>query len=97
MFRTGKVFTEPNNETPADQDFDMPRADELDPTVDYQIANVVSRPMADGVFPLHGSDAPALAAHGGSLFVNQYNCLDARPAMQMQPTVLSTDILAHPW
>ena len=93
VFRTGKIFTEPNNETPADQDFDMPRADELDPAVGYHIANVVSRPMADGVFPLHGSDAPVVASHGGSLFMNQYNCLDARAASQMQPTVLSTDIL----
>ena len=93
VFRTGKIFTEPNNETPADQDFDMPRADELDPAVGYHIANVVSRPMADGVFPLHGSDAPVVASHGGSLFMNQYNCLDARPAAQMQPSVLSTDIL----
>ena len=93
VFRTGKIFTEPNNETPADQDFDMPRADVLDPAVGYHIANVVSRPMADGVFPLHGSDAPVVASHGGSLFMNQYNCLDARAASQMQPTVLSTDIL----
>ena len=93
VFRTGKIFTEPNNETPADQDFDMPRADELDPAVGYHIANVVSRPMADGVFPLHGSDAPVVASHGGSLFMNQYNCLDARAASQMQPAVLSTDIL----
>ena len=93
VFRTGKIFTEPNNETPADQDFDMPRADELDPAAGYHIANVVSRPMVDGVFPLHGSDAPTVARHGGSLFMNQYNCLDARPAMWQQPTVLSTDIL----
>ena len=81
VFRTGKIFTEPNNETPADQDFDMPRADELDPAAGYHIANVVSRPMVDGVFPLHGSDAPTMTRHGGSLFMNQYNCLDARPPL----------------
>ena len=65
VFRTGKIFTEPNNETPADQDFDMPRADELDPAAGYHIANVVSRPMADGVFPLHGSDAPVGSVSSG--------------------------------
>ena len=65
VFRTGKLFTEPNNETPADQDFDMPRADELDPAAGYHIANVVSRPMADGVFPLHGSDAPVGSVSSG--------------------------------
>ena len=65
VFRTGKIFTEPNNETPADQDFDMPRADELDPAAGYHIANVVSRPMVDGVFPLHGSDAPVGSVSSG--------------------------------
>ena len=94
VFRTGKIFTEPNNETPADQDFDMPRADELDPAAGYHIANVVSRPMADGVFPLHSSDAPVVASHGGSLYMNQFNCVDVRAASTMQPVVLSNDIVS---
>ena len=94
VFRTGKLFTEPNNETPADQDFDMPRADELDPAAGFHIANVISRPMADGAFPLHDSDAPVTASHGGNLFMNQYNCLEARSATPQQPAVLSTDILS---
>lgn len=93
VFRTGPLFKEPNNETPADQDFDMPFADKLVPSVGYHIANVVSRPMADGIFPLHSSDAPVLARHGGSLYMNQYNCLDVRATSQQQPVVLSTDIL----
>ena len=45
VFRTGPLFDKPDNETPADQDFDMPRADELDPAVGYHIANVVSRSL----------------------------------------------------
>lgn len=93
VFRTGKIFSEPNNETPADQDFDMPRADELDPATGYHIANVVSRPMADGTFPLHGSDAPTVARHGGNMFMNQHNCLDVRNASAGQPAVLTTDVL----
>ena len=45
VFRTGPLFDKPDNETPADQDFDMPRADELDPAVGYHIANVVSHSL----------------------------------------------------
>ena len=40
VFRTGPLFAEPNNETPADQYFDMPRADESDPVATFSIANV---------------------------------------------------------
>ena len=40
VFRTGPLFAEPNKETPADQYFDMPRADESDPVATFSIANV---------------------------------------------------------
>lgn len=43
VFRTGMPFDKPDFNTPADQEFDMPRADELDPAVGYHIANVISR------------------------------------------------------
>ncbi len=43
IFRTGDLFLEPNIETPADQDFDMPRADEQDRNAVYRIANLTSR------------------------------------------------------
>ena len=50
VFRTGMLFDKPDINTPADQDFDMPRADERDATASFAIANVVSRPLeADGV------------------------------------------------
>ena len=45
VFRTGPLFNEPNTNTPADQDFDMPRADEKDPTATFCIANVTSRSL----------------------------------------------------
>ena len=94
VFRTGRLFAEPNNETPADQDFDMPRADERDKEAAFAVANLVSRPMDETTFPLHDSDAPQLASHGGSLFVTHFNGLSARPAPKGQPCVLSTDILS---
>ena len=43
VFRTGPLFDEPDINTPADQDYDMPRADELDKTAGFNIANVTSR------------------------------------------------------
>ena len=45
VFRTGPLFDKPDFNTPADQDFDMPRADERDKTACYHIANVLSRPV----------------------------------------------------
>ena len=49
VFRTGMPFDKPGFNTPADQDFDMPRADELDPAVGYHIANVISRSVDDNI------------------------------------------------
>ncbi len=45
VFRTGRLFDQPDTDTPADQDFDMPRADETDPPAAFHIANVTSRPL----------------------------------------------------
>ena len=49
VFRTGMPFDKPDINTPADQDFDMPRADENDPEASFAIANVVSRPVDGSV------------------------------------------------
>lgn len=49
VFRTGMPFDKPDINTPADQDFDMPRADESDPEASFAIANVVSRPVDGSV------------------------------------------------
>ncbi len=49
VFRTGPLFDEPDTDTPADQDYDMPRADETDPQAGFHIARVTSRALdADG-------------------------------------------------
>ena len=45
VFRTGSLFDKPDIKTPADQDFDMERADEKDKTATYRIANVVTRSL----------------------------------------------------
>ena len=47
IFRTGPLFDKPDINTPADQDFDMPRADERDRMAKFSLANVVSRPVDD--------------------------------------------------
>ena len=51
VFRTGMLFEKSDINTPADQDFDMPRADELDPKAAFAIGNVTSRSL--------DTDAPA--------------------------------------
>ena len=45
VFRTGMLFDKPDINTPADQDTDMPRADELAPKAAFTISNVTSRSL----------------------------------------------------
>ena len=42
VFRTGPLFKEPNTDTPADQLFDQPRADECDSMARFALANVTT-------------------------------------------------------
>ena len=64
VFRTGMPFDKPDFNTPADQDFDMPRADEFDPAVGYHIANVISRSVDDNTTAvLHYDDFAHYAEH----------------------------------
>ncbi|MBR6180670.1 MAG: six-hairpin glycosidase [Prevotella sp.] len=70
VFRTGPLFDKPDINTPADQDFDMPRADERDPAAGYHIANVVSRSL-DG-------DAPAAVLRYADFahYAERFNAMD---------------------
>ena len=70
VFRTGPLFDKPDINTPADQDFDMPRADERVPAVGYHIANVVSRSL-DG-------DAPAAVLRYADFahYAERFNAMD---------------------
>ena len=45
VFRTGMLFDKPDINTPADQDYDMPRANEHDPKANFAISNVTSRSL----------------------------------------------------
>ena len=64
VFRTGMPFDKPDFNTPADQDFDMPRPDEFDPAVGYHIANVISRSVDDNTTAvLHYDDFAHYAEH----------------------------------
>ena len=64
VFHTGMPFDKPDFNTPADQDFDMPRADEFDPAVGYHIANVISRSVDDNTTAvLHYDDLAHYAEH----------------------------------
>lgn len=49
VFRTGMPFDKPDINTPADQDLDMPRADESNQEASFAIANVVSRSVDGSV------------------------------------------------
>ncbi|MBO4820416.1 MAG: six-hairpin glycosidase [Prevotella sp.] len=70
VFRTGPLFDKPDTDTPADQDFDMPRADERDPSATFHIANVVSRSL-DG-------DAPAAVLRYADFahYAERFNAMD---------------------
>ena len=45
VFRTGMPFDKPDINTPADQDFDMPRADEHDPMATFFLSNIISKSL----------------------------------------------------
>ena len=45
VFRTGPLFSQPDINTPADQDFDMPMADEVLNMATYRVANITSRSL----------------------------------------------------
>ena len=49
VFRTGPLFTEPNSNTPADQLFDQPLADNADSMASFALANVHSSVWGDGI------------------------------------------------
>lgn len=51
VFRTGMPFDKPDINTPADQDYDMPRADERDPVATFFLSNITSSSL--------DADAPA--------------------------------------
>ena len=64
VFRTSPLFDKPDINTPADQDFDMPHADELDKAAGFHIANVTSRSLDNNdTAVLHYDDFAHYAEH----------------------------------
>ena len=70
VFRTGPLFAQPDINTPADQDFDLPRADEHDPQATFHIANVSSR-------SLDGDSASAVLHYADfAHYVERFNTME---------------------
>lgn len=77
QFRTGALFDKPDIETPADQDFDMSRADEMDTESVFSIADVVTRDSLSSHSVLDTDDL--------SSYVDYFNRMEAEPAQTFIP------------
>jgi hypothetical protein len=84
VFRTGMPFDKPDINTPADQDFDMPRADESNPEASFAIANVLSRPADDSVTAVLDYDD---YAH----YVAYFNTMEDENILTTIPNAQSTE------
>jgi len=79
VFRTGPLFDKPDINTPADQDFDMPRADETEAEAAWTIANVTSHSLdADG-------HAAVLKADDYRHYVDNFNQMEDENIAQAIP------------
>ena len=84
VFRTGMPFDKPDINTPADQDFDMPRADETDQTATFAIANVVSRPV-------DGSVAAVLRYDDYAHYADHFNTMEDENIVTTIPNAQSSE------
>ena len=62
VFRTGPLFDEPNINTPADQDFDLPLADDTARVARFSLANITSRSLDADAFSVGSGSAVAAPA-----------------------------------
>ncbi len=85
VFRTGSLFDKPDINTPADQDFDMPRADEQDPVARFSIAHVTTRSL-DG-------DAPAAILHYDDFahYAERFNTMEDENIVTTIPNAASSE------
>ncbi len=85
VFRTGMLFDKPDINTPADQDFDMPRADETDPKATFALSNVTSRSSdADGV-------AAVLRYDDFAHYAEHFNTMEDENIVTTIPNAASSD------
>ena len=85
VFRTGALFDKPDINTPADQDYDMPRADEQDPTAQYSIAHVTSR-------SLDGDSAAAILRYDDfAHYAEKFNTMEDENIVTTIPNAASSE------
>jgi hypothetical protein len=85
VFRTGALFDKPDINTPADQDFDMPRADEQDPAALFSIAHVTSRSL-DG-----DSTATVLRYDDFAHYAERFNTMEDENIVTTIPNAASSE------
>ena len=84
VFRTGPLFDKPDINTPADQDFDMPRADELDEAAGFHIANVTSR-------SIDGSMTAVLHYDSFAHYAERFNTMEDENIVTTIPNAQASD------
>ena len=85
VFRTGMPFDKPDINTPADQDFDMPRADERDPVATFFLSNITSISL--------DADAPAaiLKYDDFAHYAEHFNTMEDENILTTIPNAASSD------
>lgn len=85
VFRTGMPFDKPDINTPADQDFDMPRADERDPVATFFLSNITSSSL--------DADAPAaiLKYDDFAHYAEHFNTMEDENILTTIPNAASSD------
>ena len=85
VFRTGMPFDKPDINTPADQDFDMPRADERDLMATFFLSNIVSSSL--------DADAPAaiLKYDDFAHYAEHFNTMEDENILTTIPNAASSD------
>ena len=89
IFRTGPLFAKPDIDTPADQDFDMPRADERDAKAVYHIANVTSHPVGDS------SSAAVLSYDDFAHYAEHFNTMENENIVTTIPNAEASEWMHH--
>ena len=89
VFRTGDKFTYPSIETPADQDFDMPRADEIDKNAVYRIANLHTWSM-DG-----DGNSAVLKYSDYAHYADEFNAMEDENIVAAIPNSKASEWMEH--
>ena len=89
VFRTGMPFDEPNINTPADQDFDMPLADAQSRMATWHIAHILSRSLdADGT-------AAVLKYDDFAHYAAYFNTMEDENIVTTIPNIASSEWMRH--